>query len=165
MLQFLLNRSLCPPYQNNDLNKKFHGFKESPIELYIKPAIVEKEKARGIPQPTPPADVIPRFNVCRANDFGFSLPDNPVVTPVYCSQAGQAARNPTLFVRWVGIPKAEESVARQFQDMLNPQLAGILTVGMYNQQGAKLWKSPDGLGDSWHPMDSVTTRLLNKLYC
>lgn len=127
------------------------GIIESPPERYVRPTEVVKEKTRKEPPaatPTVAPAIAPRE--CHASDFGFKIEGNPLVTPVYCTKAAQTARRAKLFVRWVGIPGVDALVESQFEGMLNPTPEGILTVGMYDQQGAKLWKDPDNLREAWN---------------
>lgn len=142
-----------PPKEASSDSKKSEskGIIESPPEPYVRPTEVIKEKTRKelpVPTPTVAPAITPRE--CHASDFGFKIEGNPLVTPVYCTKAAQTARCAKLFVRWVGIPGVDALVESQFEGMLNPKPEGILTVGMYDQQGAKLWKDPDNLREAWN---------------
>jgi hypothetical protein len=140
--------------QDEPKEKHVGGLKEQIAEPYQRPIESKKEKTRKAPPPTTgaPEDPVPPpiDDACHANDFGFNVQGNPLVTPVYCSKGSQAQRRTSLFVRWVGIPKMDKISEGQFESMLNPNPDGILTVGPRNQQGAKLWKNPDALGESWN---------------
>ncbi len=124
---------------------------EEPEAPYVKLPERVKEKTHKtapIAAIAIPAAIAP--TVCHAADFGFTDPTNPLVTPVYCSEAAQQKRRAKLFVSFKGIEGVDKGVEDQFKAMLNPHPEGILTVGIVNQAGAKLWKHPDALGGSWN---------------
>lgn len=135
-------------------DKRIPMLTEQPEVPYQRIQPVVKQKTRS-ETPIAPVVTLPRVLAaappqCHAADFGFTLPGNPLVTPIYCSEAAQRQRRAKLFVMFKGIRGVEESVERQFAEMLNPTPEGLLTMGMVNQPGVKLWRHPDALGDAWN---------------
>ncbi|HET9843672.1 MAG TPA: hypothetical protein VFP93_03330, partial [Gammaproteobacteria bacterium] len=142
-LSFQENNNNVSTLETSAIMQEAHVAQKSNIKTKIKKSKDSKSPIKGIPAPKV-------LETLHAHDFGFHTEDNPEVTPIYFSTQGQKAQKPTVFVHWKGIPKVEEKIENLFKAMLNPTIEGLVTVGVRNQAGAKIFLSPQALGDDWN---------------
>lgn len=82
-----------------------------------------------------------RIRTLHASDFGFSLLEDPEVTPLYFSKVAQQKHNPMVLLYWKGVANLEHSVSEKFRSLLNPHIEGVTTVGPVGQPGFKIFKN------------------------
>lgn len=81
------------------------------------------------------------------NELGFAVEENPLVTPIYCSEEAQKKQDIRMVLGWEGIPGSDPVTEKLFVSMLNNTLRGMVVVKGVNQPGVKIWELPEKSGD------------------